>query len=204
MSAGAVSSMPPPAARRGQKRQHEQTLLDEDEWTDRIEAIIQRDYFPDLPKLQNKLEWLQVSSGVVLVHDRQCDRQLVVGQLDEGLSSCRPAVVDSLLRLQAVRSGDPSQLQQAQLNIAQRRAGIRTPVGATPAGFGTPGASLLRTPGLGVTPMAGTPSMTPSLGLNTGKYAFADLKPLSCSTSMWVSAVNVGYVPASTCGHAKC
>ena len=80
MSAGAVSSMHPPPARRGQKRQHEQTLLDEDEWTDRIEAIIQRDYFPDLPKLQNKLEWLQVSSGVVLMRDRQRDRQLVVGQ----------------------------------------------------------------------------------------------------------------------------
>ncbi|KAL3151583.1 hypothetical protein ABBQ38_012579 [Trebouxia sp. C0009 RCD-2024] len=118
--------MPPPPTRRGQKRQHEQTLLDEDEWTDRIEAIIQRDYFPDLPKLQNKLEWLQ-----------------------------------------AVRSGNPSQLQQAQLNIAQRRAGIRTPIGATPAGFGTPGASLLRTPGLGLTPMGGTPSMTPRLGVNT-------------------------------------
>lgn len=65
MSAGAVTSMPPPPARRGQKRQHEQTVLDEDEWTDRIEAIIQRDYFPDLPKLQNKLEWLQVSKKCI-------------------------------------------------------------------------------------------------------------------------------------------
>lgn len=61
MSAGTMSSMPPPPARSGHKRQREQMLLDEDEWTDRIEAIIQRDYFPDLPKLQNKLEWLQVS-----------------------------------------------------------------------------------------------------------------------------------------------
>ena len=60
MSAGAVTTMPPPARRSGQKRQREQTLLEEDEWTDRIEAIIQRDFFPDLPKLQNKLEWLQV------------------------------------------------------------------------------------------------------------------------------------------------
>jgi len=34
-------------------------ILDEDEWTERIEAIIERDYFPDVPKLQNKLEWLQ-------------------------------------------------------------------------------------------------------------------------------------------------
>jgi len=62
MSAGVVSNMPPPARRSGQKRQREQTLLEEDEWTDRIEAIIQRDFFPDLPKLQNKLEWLQVGA----------------------------------------------------------------------------------------------------------------------------------------------
>ncbi len=31
----------------------------------RVEAIIQRDFFPDLPKLQNKLEWLQVRLGNV-------------------------------------------------------------------------------------------------------------------------------------------
>lgn len=37
-------------------------VLDEDYWTDRIEAIIERDYFPDIKKLQNKLEWLQASS----------------------------------------------------------------------------------------------------------------------------------------------
>ena len=77
-------------------------------------------------------------------------------------------VLTQAWRLQAVRSGDPSQLQQAQLNIAQRRAGIRTPVGATPAGFGTPGASLLRTPGIGLTPAVTTPAMTPRLGINAG------------------------------------
>lgn len=37
-----------------------QKVLDEDEWTECLEAIIQRDYFPNLPKLQNKLEWIQV------------------------------------------------------------------------------------------------------------------------------------------------
>ncbi|KAK9906415.1 hypothetical protein WJX75_001485 [Coccomyxa subellipsoidea] len=95
-------------------------ILDEDDWTDRIEAIIERDYFPDIPKLQNKLEWLQ-----------------------------------------AMRSRDPELLRQAQLNIAQRRAGMRTPVGASPATFATPGltslrvpASLLRTPAAAQTPRA--------------------------------------------------
>ncbi|EIE23988.1 hypothetical protein COCSUDRAFT_53177 [Coccomyxa subellipsoidea C-169] len=93
-------------------------VLDEDDWTDRIEAIIERDFFPDIPKMQNKLEWLQ-----------------------------------------AVRSRDPELLRQAQMNIAQRRAGMRTPVGASPATFATPGltslrapASLLRTPAAAQTP----------------------------------------------------
>lgn len=35
-------------------------MLDEDEWTEQLEAIIERDYFPDKAKLENKLEWLQV------------------------------------------------------------------------------------------------------------------------------------------------
>lgn len=63
MTTQVANAMPPPAARplSGVKRRREVTTLDEDEWTSRIEAIIQRDYFPDLPKLQNKLEWLQVS-----------------------------------------------------------------------------------------------------------------------------------------------
>lgn len=49
--------LPPPARN---KRKREQVVLDEDEWTDKLEAIIQRDYFPDLPKLENQLEWLEV------------------------------------------------------------------------------------------------------------------------------------------------
>ena len=106
--------------------------------------------------------------------------------------------------LQAVRSGNPSQLQQAQLNIAQRRAGIRTPIGATPAGFGTPGASLLRTPGLGMTPVAGTPSMTPRLGVNTGKYRPSSLVTLytgRLTQLVPVSAASPSHVPALSCCH---
>ena len=70
MSTQVASAMPPPAARpaAGLKRKREVTTLDEDEWTSRIEAIIQRDYYPDLPKLQNKLEWLQASRTTFAIH----------------------------------------------------------------------------------------------------------------------------------------
>ena len=50
--------MLPPAPR--QKRKREKIVLDEDDWTEKLEAIIQRDYFPDLPKLESQLEWLEV------------------------------------------------------------------------------------------------------------------------------------------------
>lgn len=46
--------MPPPPPRR------RQVVLDEDTWTDSLEAIIERDYFPELNKLEGKVEWLEV------------------------------------------------------------------------------------------------------------------------------------------------
>ena len=65
-STGAITSLPPvgrglmlPPAPRS-KRKREKVVLDEDDWTDKLEAIIQRDYFPDLPKLESQLEWLEV------------------------------------------------------------------------------------------------------------------------------------------------
>eukprot|EP00775_Hariotina_reticulata_P010851 gene10851-11005_t len=77
-------AMPPPPPRSvGAKRK---VVLEEDTYAEAIEAIVERDFFPHLPKLQNQLEWLQ-----------------------------------------AVQSGDPAQIKRAQLNIAQRRAGLRTP-----------------------------------------------------------------------------
>lgn len=74
--------MPPPAARpaAGFKRRREVTTLDEDEWTSRIEAIIQRDYYPDLPKLQNKLEWLQASRQLLLFISHSTLQPLFVNQ----------------------------------------------------------------------------------------------------------------------------
>lgn len=65
--------MPPPAPRPPKPKVK---VLDEDEWTEKIEAIIQRDFFPDVPKLQNKLEWLQVIENSLLNVVHSCQRQL--------------------------------------------------------------------------------------------------------------------------------
>ena len=52
-----TGSAPQPATRK-----RKQEVLDEDEWTELLEQIISRDFFPDVPKLENKLEWLQVQA----------------------------------------------------------------------------------------------------------------------------------------------
>ena len=57
-SAASARAMPPPAPRPARKRAE---VLDEDEWTARLEGIITRDYLPDIPKLKDKLEWLEAT-----------------------------------------------------------------------------------------------------------------------------------------------
>ncbi|KAK4363189.1 hypothetical protein RND71_018430 [Anisodus tanguticus] len=68
-------------------------VLDEDTYLAAIEKIIERDFFPDIPKLRDRLDWLE-----------------------------------------AVRTGDPVQIRDAQLKIIERRGGrtlegnkLRTP-----------------------------------------------------------------------------
>ena len=57
---GAPAELMPPPAPRAAPSWRAPAVLDEDEWTEQLEAIIERDYFPDKAKLENKLEWLQV------------------------------------------------------------------------------------------------------------------------------------------------
>ena len=57
---GAPAELMPPPAPRAAPSWRAHAVLDEDEWTEQLEAIIERDYFPDKAKLENKLEWLQV------------------------------------------------------------------------------------------------------------------------------------------------
>ncbi|KAF8414222.1 hypothetical protein HHK36_002222 [Tetracentron sinense] len=85
-------------------------VLDEDTYVAAIEKIIERDFFPDIPKLRDRLDWLE-----------------------------------------AVRSGDPMQIRDAQLKILERRKGrisnsdalgkTRTPV----SNLQTPGSNFFST-----------------------------------------------------------
>ncbi|XP_077216662.1 uncharacterized protein LOC143851204 [Tasmannia lanceolata] len=61
-------------------------VLDEDSYVAAIEKIVERDFFPDLPKLRDRLDWLE-----------------------------------------ALRSGDPIQIRDAQLKILERRGKTAIP-----------------------------------------------------------------------------
>ena len=52
--------MAPPLPRAPAATSRKPLVLEEEEWAEALEAIIERDFFPDIPKLQSKLEWLQV------------------------------------------------------------------------------------------------------------------------------------------------
>ncbi|XP_068637822.1 uncharacterized protein [Aristolochia californica] len=89
-------------------------VLDEDYYVSAIEKIIERDYFPDIPKLRDRIDWLE-----------------------------------------AVRSGDPVQIRDAQLKIIERRAGsggTRVVSDNTDGNIRTPASSFL------VSSLAPTPS----------------------------------------------
>ena len=64
--AAARAAMPPPPPRERPRRPppEDPVVLEEEQWTSAIEAIVERDYFPELPRLQSRLEWLRaVRSG---------------------------------------------------------------------------------------------------------------------------------------------
>jgi protein DGCR14 len=53
--------MPPPPPRANNKRK--QIVLEEEEWIASMESIIERDFFPELSKLKDKVEWLEAVRG---------------------------------------------------------------------------------------------------------------------------------------------
>eukprot|EP00750_Incisomonas_marina_P015845 INCI1873.1.p1 GENE.INCI1873.1~~INCI1873.1.p1 ORF type:complete len:742 (+),score=142.04 INCI1873.1:49-2226(+) len=54
-------SMPPPSGAGSVRVMPRQKILDEDEFADGIGTIVQRDFFPDLPKLKAQLDYLEAS-----------------------------------------------------------------------------------------------------------------------------------------------
>ncbi|KAL5987534.1 hypothetical protein ACLOJK_035282 [Asimina triloba] len=77
-----ISSSAPNRSPRNPRKRPASTVLDEDTYVAAIEKIVERDFFPDLHKLRDRVDWLE-----------------------------------------AVRSGDPIQIRDAQLKILERRGG---------------------------------------------------------------------------------
>ncbi|KAL1307210.1 hypothetical protein HN51_049184 [Arachis hypogaea] len=82
------------------------TVLDEDTYVEALEKIIERDYFPDISKLRDRLDWLE-----------------------------------------AIKTGDPVQIRDAQLKIIERRRGGSDVPKVTGSEFRstvTPGSTFMR------------------------------------------------------------
>ncbi|TKY57491.1 DGCR14-like protein [Spatholobus suberectus] len=75
------------------------TVLDEDTYVEALEKIVERDYFPDISKLRDRLDWLE-----------------------------------------AIKTGDPVVIREAQLNILERRGATKV----TNSNTHTPGSTFVR------------------------------------------------------------
>lgn len=117
-------------------------VLDEDTYTQHLEAIIERDYFPELPKMANQLEWLRaVNSGDV----REMQRA------QRNIAKRRAAAVA------AAAAGNLTAATPGMAGLGGLTPAVGLPPGMTPGTVGwgatTPGTALLRTPAM--TPMVG-------------------------------------------------
>ncbi|MCO5577109.1 hypothetical protein L7F22_030932 [Adiantum nelumboides] len=132
------SLMGPPLPKRPRRTA---TVLDEDSYVAAIERIVERDFFPDIPKLQDRLEWLE-----------------------------------------AIRTGDPMIIRDAQMNIMQRRrekSDLALGVTPTPASLAcTPASVFLGSPHSMVSPSPSSRFRTP---LRT--FLHQDAAPLDASKS---------------------
>lgn len=83
---------PPPPPGRALKRKGI-SVLEEDEYTSSIETIIERDFFPEIPKLKNQLEWVRAVNSGDVTTIRQA--QLNIARRRAGLQT--PAVSETPL-----------------------------------------------------------------------------------------------------------
>ncbi|KAK1439776.1 hypothetical protein QVD17_05596 [Tagetes erecta] len=76
-------------------KRNSSTVLDEDTYVAAIEKIIQRDFFPDIPKLRDRLDWLEAtrSGDPMLIRDAQLkiiERRSGKGVVDTEGKICTP------------------------------------------------------------------------------------------------------------------
>lgn len=108
-------------------------VLDEDSYVAAIEKIIERDFFPDISKLRDRLDWLE-----------------------------------------AIRTGDPVQIRDAQLKIMERRA-AKVNNSNTDRKTQTPGSTFVRN----FTPLDEFGAKTP---INTMNFSVSDRELLGVSS----------------------
>lgn len=94
------------------KPKRKEVVLDEDSYIDSLSEIIQRDFYPDLPKLQAQLEWMKAEQ----VNDVEKMRELQ----QRMLTIRRPTTGRATPGMRTPRN-------------AQTPKGFETPTGATPA-----------------------------------------------------------------------
>ena len=231
--------MGPPPSRAVASRKR---VLDEDAYTEMVEAIIERDFFPELPKLQNKLEWLEaLQSGAFCMHNMKNSRpRLHKGEpwqqeekdwrgrrdatqrapTSAPLRRCaapRCAAAHSSCDARAFTApnpnplstpttttttsttGDPSTIRRAQINIARRRAGLKTPLpGETPHHQGgVTGARFTATPGTALFTPAMTPLGRPATGA-VGDAAASGATPSAGGTAVVTAVADGGGAPLPT------
>ena len=87
----ASSELMPPPVPRPATRLRAPVVLEEDEWTEKIEAIVRRDFFPDVPKLESELEWLQARLNITyqILHKQEkkaldTERKALAGPAQRG------------------------------------------------------------------------------------------------------------------------